>query len=161
MWKNLGTGQLKPFPNKLLFLRLCRTSLLKTLQEKEKLLVMSSVSFSHSVFYPFGKISSIFIKYKIVACKLFQFRSLKFDIWERVKEPKYPFTRRQNFGLVNSETNCRRHFKVHLKWEKKVSHGVENIVSKGEIARYKQFLIFSQSFLLLHIFSASKCDIVW
>ena len=26
-------------------------------------------------------------------------------------------TRRQNFRLVQIETNCRRHFKVHLKWK--------------------------------------------
>ena len=26
-------------------------------------------------------------------------------------------TRRQNFRLVQLETDCRRHFKVHLKWK--------------------------------------------
>ena len=35
-----------PFPNKPWFLRVCSTSLLKTLREKEKLLVMSNFSFS-------------------------------------------------------------------------------------------------------------------
>ena len=44
-----------PFPNKPWFLRVCSTSLLKTLWEKDKLLVKSNLSFSHSVFYPFGK----------------------------------------------------------------------------------------------------------
>ena len=39
-----------PFPNKPWFLRVCSTSLLKTLWEKEKLLIMSNFSFSHSVF---------------------------------------------------------------------------------------------------------------
>ena len=34
---------------------------------------------------------------------------------------------------------------------------VENIVRKGEIACYKQFLLFSQSFPQLYIFSVSKC----
>ena len=29
--------------------------------------------FSHSVFYPSGKFSAIFIKFEIVVCKLFQF----------------------------------------------------------------------------------------
>ena len=38
---------------------------------------------------------------------------------------------------------------------------MENIVRKGEIACYKQFLLFSQCFPQLYIFSASKCDIVW
>ena len=42
-----------PFPNKSLFLPVCSASLLKTLWEKEKLLVTSNFSFSHSVFYPF------------------------------------------------------------------------------------------------------------
>ena len=46
-------GGLNPFPNKPWFLRVCCTSLLKTLWEKEKLLVTSNFSFSHSVFYPF------------------------------------------------------------------------------------------------------------
>ena len=48
------TEDRNPFPNKPWFLRVCNTSLLKTLWEKEKLLVMSNFSFSHSVFYLFG-----------------------------------------------------------------------------------------------------------
>ena len=62
-----------PFPNDSWFLRVCSTSLLKTLWEKEKLLVTSNFSIFHSVFYPFGELSAIFIKSKIVVCKLFQF----------------------------------------------------------------------------------------
>ena len=42
-----------PFPIKPWFLRVCSTSLLKTLWEKEKLLVTSNFSFSHNVFYLF------------------------------------------------------------------------------------------------------------
>ena len=61
------------------------TSLSKTLWEKEKLLVMSNFSFFHRVFYPFGELSAIFIKFEIVICKLSQFGSLKFVVWERVK----------------------------------------------------------------------------
>ena len=38
---------------------------------------------------------------------------------------------------------------------------VENIVRKGEIACYKQFLLFSQCFPQLYIFSASRWGIVW
>ena len=41
--------------------------------EKEKLLVTSNFSFSHIVFNPFGALSAIFIKFKIVVCQLFQF----------------------------------------------------------------------------------------
>ena len=64
---------LNPFPNKPWFLRGCSASFLKTLWEKEKLLETSNFSFSHSVFYLFEILSSIFIKFEIVVCKLFQF----------------------------------------------------------------------------------------
>ena len=64
---------INPFPNKPWFLHVCSTSLLKTLWEKEKSLVTSNFSFSHSVFYPFRELSAIFTKFKIVLCKLFQF----------------------------------------------------------------------------------------
>ena len=55
-----------PFPNKPWFLRVCSGSLLKTLWEKEKSLLTSNFSFSHSVFNPFGNLSATFIKFKIV-----------------------------------------------------------------------------------------------
>ena len=58
--------QLNSFPNKPWFLHVCSTSLLKTLWEKEKLLVTSNFSFCHSVFNPFGEISAISIKFEIV-----------------------------------------------------------------------------------------------
>ena len=66
-----------PFQNQPWFLCVCSLSLLKTLQEKEKLLVTSNFSFSRSVFYPFGELSVIFIKYKIVVCKLLHFGRVK------------------------------------------------------------------------------------
>ena len=53
------------------FLRVCSTSLLKTLGEKEKLLVTSNVSFSHSVLYLFADFFTISIKFETVVCKLF------------------------------------------------------------------------------------------
>ena len=68
-----GENAVNPFPNKPLFLPVCSTSLLKTLWEKEKLLITSNFSFSHSVFNPNGELSAILIKLKIVVCKLFQF----------------------------------------------------------------------------------------
>ena len=80
------TRQFNPFPNKPWFLRVCSTNLLKTLWEKEKLLVMSNFSFSRSVFYLFRELPAIVIKSEIVVCKVFQFgKSLKFVVWERVK----------------------------------------------------------------------------
>ena len=62
---------LNPFTNKPWFLHVCRTCLLKTQWEKEKLLVTSNFSFSHSVFYQFREHSAIFIKFKIAVSKLF------------------------------------------------------------------------------------------
>ena len=52
-------------------------SLLKTLWEKEKLLVTSNFSFSHSVFYSFEKLSTIFMRFKIVVCNFFEFGRVK------------------------------------------------------------------------------------
>ena len=68
---------INPFPNKPWFLRVCSTSLLKTLREKEKLLVTSNFSFSHNVFYPFVELSAIFINFEILVCKPFQFGRIK------------------------------------------------------------------------------------
>ena len=44
---------INPFPNKPWFSCVCSASLLKTLWEKEKLLMTSNFSFTHCVFYPF------------------------------------------------------------------------------------------------------------
>ena len=77
-WKEIGVWWradvlFNPFPNKPWFLRVCSTSLLKTLWEKEKLFITSNFSFSHSVFYLFEDLSSIFIKFEIVVCIPFHF----------------------------------------------------------------------------------------
>ena len=69
--------KVNPLPNKHWFLRVCSRSLLKTLQEKEKLLVTSNFSFSHNVFYPVGQLSAILIKLKIVVCNFFQFEGVQ------------------------------------------------------------------------------------
>ena len=80
------TAVIYPFPKQaLVFLPVCSTSRLKTLYKKEKLLMTSNFSFSHSVFCPFRKVSAMLIKFEIVVCKLFQFGSQKFVVWERVK----------------------------------------------------------------------------
>ena len=67
------SASFNPLPNKPWFLRVCTSSLLETLWEKEKLLVTSNFSFSHIVFYRCRELSDIFIKFKIVVCKPFQF----------------------------------------------------------------------------------------
>ena len=82
-----------PFPNKPWFLRVCSTSLLKTLWEKEKLLVTSNFSFSHSVFYPFRR--THFYPFRRTFCHfhhlwncrlqtLWIWKGLKFVVCERV-----------------------------------------------------------------------------
>ena len=78
---------INPFQNNSWLLRVYNTGLLKTLWEKEKLLVTSNFSFSRSVFYPFGELSAIFIKLKNCRLQtLSVWKSLKFVIWEKVKE---------------------------------------------------------------------------
>ena len=79
--------QINPFLNKPWFLCVCSISLLKTLWEKEKLLVTSNFSFSHIVFHPYGELSAIF--FTIYNCRqqtLSVEKSLKFVVWERVKK---------------------------------------------------------------------------
>ena len=67
-----------PFPNKPWFLRVYSIIHLKTLCEKEKLLVTSNFSFSHSVFYRYREFSTIFINNENVVCKLSKFEKLSF-----------------------------------------------------------------------------------
>ena len=50
-----------------------------------------------------------------------------------------------NFRLVQIETVCRCHFKFDEN-SKKFSKPVENTMGKGEIARYEQFLLYTQVF---------------
>ena len=80
-------GQFNPFPNKPLFVRLCSKSLLKTLWEKEKLLVTSNFSFS----------PQCFLSFRITFCHFLQtlncplqtlsvWKSLQFVIWEMVNQ---------------------------------------------------------------------------
>ena len=99
MWKSKGSSEkmfenkINPFPNKPWFLHVCSTSLLKTLWEKEKLLVTSNFSFSNSVFYPFGELSAILIKFKNCHLQtLSVWKRLKFVIWERVNAHSYTQT---------------------------------------------------------------------
>ena len=80
---------INPFPNKLWFLRVCSSSLLKTLWEKEKLQVTSTAPFptvfsTHlENFLPFS------LNLKLLSANLLVWRSLKFFVWERVKPQKF------------------------------------------------------------------------
>ena len=77
-----------PLPKEdLVFTCLQFTGLLKTLWEKEKLLVTSNLSFSHSVFYPFGELSSFSSNLKLSSAHtLSVWKHLTFVVLERVKE---------------------------------------------------------------------------
>ena len=75
---------LNPFPNESWFSCVCFTLHFKKMWEKEKSLVTSNFSFSHNVYYPFGKFAAIFIKFEIVLCQVW--KSKKFVVWERGKD---------------------------------------------------------------------------
>ena len=68
---------LNPSTYKHLCLRVCSTSLLKILWEKEN-------SFSNSFFYTYGELCAIFIKFKIVIFTSVK-KSPKFVVWEKVE----------------------------------------------------------------------------
>ena len=93
-WPSWGSNHrtlvLNPFPYKPWLLRVCSTSLLKTLWGKEKLLVTSNFSFSHSIFYSFENFLS---PRQIQHCRLQTlsvWKSLKFVVWERVMSCELP-----------------------------------------------------------------------
>ena len=71
-----------PLPKKPWFLRVCGTSLLKTLWKRR------NCSFSHSVFNHFRELSAIFIKFDIVVCKLFQFGRVQNLSFKELKPEK-------------------------------------------------------------------------
>ena len=126
---------INPFPNKPWFLRVCSSSLFKTLWEKEKLLITAispfPTVFSTHVYplfplcflpiVPFVPICTHFVHIcrtfyhcnHIRDCRLqtvWVWTSPKFVFWERVKTwdcVSLLFTKRQNFTLVQIESICR------------------------------------------------------
>ena len=83
--KNLTFPKISPFPKQALVFTCLQCSLLKTLWEKEKSLVMSNFSFTHSVFYPFGELSAIVIIFNCCLQSLSVWKRLKFVVLERLK----------------------------------------------------------------------------
>ena len=156
---------LNPFPNKPWFLHVCSIGLLETLREKEKLLVASNFSFSHSVFYLFVEFSAIFIQFEIVVCKLCQFgkvqnlsfgKGLKLTRYQAILKLKHPGKRRLLILYRLLTTLYKKPF--------------ENIVEKGENAGNQHFLLFQQYFLPLprqisafesHLFCRLQILSVW
>ena len=140
-----------PFPNKPWFLHFSRKSLLKTQWKKEKLLVTSNFSFSHSVLNPFGDLSAIFMKLKIVICKRFHFGRVQ----------NLSFEKGLNACIIHCIIHCTKHVINTLPNDKildvtklkafaddrinvaqmmiPVFVGLENIVGKGENAGYQHF----------------------
>ena len=140
---------LNPLPNQPWFLRVGCTSLLKTLREKEKLLVKSNFSFSHSVFYQSRDLSAIFIKFETVICKLFEFGRVHNLSFEKGLN-NYWFKGillhfRHYLTLYHTAKFCTGHNKCE--WNTEFVLGrVENIVGKGENAGYQPFLLFPKCF---------------
>ena len=68
-WPLLNNKTFNLFPNKPWFLLVCSTSLLKTQWEKEKLLVTSNFSFSHSAFHLLENLLSYSSNLKLSSAK--------------------------------------------------------------------------------------------
>ena len=99
------TSMLNTFPNKPCFSRVSNRSLLKTLWEKEKLLVTSNFSFSQSVFYPFWELTVILNQIWICHLQaLSVWKSLKFVIWERVKSMIKIYRRSSSERFIQSKS---------------------------------------------------------
>ena len=75
--KFLDLPRFKTFANNPCFLCVCRTGLLKTPWKKEKLLVTSNFSFSHSVFYPYREPSATLINLKLSSANSFTLEESK------------------------------------------------------------------------------------
>ena len=157
---------ISPFQNKPWFSRVCSTSALKTLWEKEKLLVTSNFSFSHSVFYRFWELSAIFINFEIIVYKLFQFGR----VWNlsfrkalikcsHADLNKYPCIS----NMQNSEYYCKySHFNSSRKNMicTMDACAVINPITRRQILD-EQFLLFPHCFQKACFPGASKGVIVW
>ena len=143
----------------------CSKCPLKTLWEKEKLLVTSNFSFSHGIFNHFRELSAIYIKFNIVVCKLFQFgrvqnlssgKGLNFYLsswtWNNTGAKYLNPSKMTNFVLSKTE-RVQKNLYIHVHGEK-FSKGIENSVGKGDIAHNEQFLlfpVFSQDLYCSHV----------
>ena len=70
---------------------------------------------------------------------------LKYENKQRAITKKLTLSQTTNFRLFQTERVCRQQFRFNENG-RKFSKQVENTVGKGEIARYMQFLLFSQCF---------------
>ena len=74
----------------------------------------STFSLSHNILYTIKKKKHHLSHIEIDVCKCSQFGQAKFFLFDKMLRPCKPITKQQNFGLVQIETHCRQHFKVHL-----------------------------------------------
>ena len=113
--------------------------LLKTLWEKEKMLVTSIFSFPHNVFYSSEDKFQSFSHIYNVFCKSSQiWQVVNFLICE-------PFPKRHILVTSKLKEFADDDFEFDENgW--KFSCWLENTVGKGEIARYEQFLLFPRCF---------------
>ena len=88
--KYLVSCRFNPFPNKPWILRVCTSSLLKTLWENDKLLVTSNFSFPTVFSTVVENILPFSSNIKCRLQTLSVWKSLKFVVWERVKQYKSP-----------------------------------------------------------------------
>ena len=96
---------------------------------KREIFVTSNFSLSHSVFYPFGEPSGIFIKVKIVVCKLFQFgKVLNLSFGKGLSQPLGSFTLSQTtffrlFRIQSLQTTISGLMKIAKKYPTGRKHG--------------------------------------
>ena len=79
-------------------------------------------------------------------------------LWQRIKMLTYYQTKSWNSSKLKVFADDNFKFQEN---EKKLSKQEENTVGKGEIARYKQFLLFPQCFQKACFPGVSKGVIVW
>ena len=77
---------LNPFQNKPLFLCVCSKSS-ENIVGKGEMTRNEQFPFSHGIFYPFGELSAIHMKFRIIICKPFQLGRVQnfFVVWKMVK----------------------------------------------------------------------------
>ena len=137
--------------SKVLFLRLIQSQYFgsktksgpndETLQEKEKIIVNSIISFSHKVCYP------------ITGLDLHVVSAGTEDVCQ-------PFPKQQILDLSKLKEFADNNFSF-VENGRKLLKQVENTAGKGEIARYEQFLLFPQCFRQTCTADIQKPELVW
>ena len=106
-----------PFPNKPLFLRVCSTSLLKTLWEKEKLLVTSNFSFSHSFLPVLENFRLFSLNLKLSAANSFSLEESEYCRWERVNRAENTVGKEENVSPFPTVFSKASSFRVFKSWD--------------------------------------------